>query len=95
MTAALRIPGAPAPELKTISYNELSEINPLIDPHSGDTTAVVASLEFLSKLLVHVDHFDTGNGIKLSHIDAWGLACLLKTCASALKVMTIAGGKEA
>jgi hypothetical protein len=90
MTASLRTTGAPAPEPPTISYNEISEINPLINLPAGDTAAVIAVLGFLAKAFIRVD---TNDGIKLDYIDAWGLACLLKTCASALKIMTLEGRK--
>jgi hypothetical protein len=78
-------PGATAPESQAIRY---SLINPLIDDNHNDTTAVIAPLAFLSRVLADVD---PEAGLHLNYGECWGLSLLLKVCADALETMKNGG----
>jgi hypothetical protein len=70
-------PGVKAPAIS------LESINPLILKH-GDTSNVIAALEFLADIFVRNNRDEQ---ITLSSDSCFGLIILLQTCAAALNMM--------
>ena len=76
MTTTATPPGATAPTQNAD--------NPLV-VDGGNTVAVLAALNYLSMTLKHFGQYE---GNSLNNVEAWGLACLLEVCVSALETMS-------